>query len=89
MSFGVQLALLGALAVVIIALGVRLLLPLMQRNPEKRERKASYMREWRMRHLDEIRVREKEWRAKRQAISLSGNQPATSPDAAPLSPVGS
>ena len=39
MSSGVQLALLGALAILIIAIGVRLLLPLMKRNPERRERK--------------------------------------------------
>jgi len=31
--------LLGALAILIIAIGVRLLLPLMKRNPERRERK--------------------------------------------------
>ena len=39
MSSGAQIALLGALAVVIIAVGVRFLPPLVRKNPEKRERK--------------------------------------------------
>ena len=39
MSPGAQVALLGALAVVIIAVGVRFLLRLVRKSPEKRERK--------------------------------------------------
>lgn len=39
MSSGVQLALLSVLAVAIVALGIRFLLPLLRKNPEKRERK--------------------------------------------------
>lgn len=39
MSPGLQIALLGAAAIVVIALGGRLIYGLIQRNPEKRERK--------------------------------------------------
>jgi len=38
-SPGLQLGLLSALAIVIVAAGVLFLMPLMKRNPEKRERK--------------------------------------------------
>ena len=39
MSSGAQLAVLGVLAVAIVAVGARFLLPLLRKNPEKRERK--------------------------------------------------
>lgn len=39
MSPGAQLAVLGALAIVVIAVGARLLIKMVRRNPEKRERR--------------------------------------------------